>query len=249
VKDGAGPARFSQEVFVARLTRKELKTDKFALEVEQTVDFFEEHRAEVIRYGLIALAVLLVLVALWYYRGKQQAARQEALANAIQVQEAPVGAPQPGAPLSFPTQQVKDQAAQAAFSDVASKYSGSDEGTVARYYLASIAADQGKTDQAEKLFQQVADSGNKNYASLAKLALAQIDFSSGRAAQGEQLLRGLIDHPTDFVSKDQATVTLAKQLATTKPDEAKKLIEPLRLSRDSGVAQIAIQLSSDLNRR
>ena len=40
------------EVFVARITRKELKSDKFALEVEHTVTFFEEHQKELIRYAL-----------------------------------------------------------------------------------------------------------------------------------------------------------------------------------------------------
>ena len=41
---------------MSRITRKELKTDKFALEIGHTVTFFEEHRQEIIRYGGVALA-------------------------------------------------------------------------------------------------------------------------------------------------------------------------------------------------
>ncbi|MFB3828731.1 MAG: tetratricopeptide repeat protein [Bryobacteraceae bacterium] len=233
---------------MARITRKDLKTDKFALEVEHTVDFFEEHRREVLRYGAIALAVVLAILALWSWRRHQQAARGEALAQAIQVQEAPISgaAPPPGSGMiTFPTQQAKDQAAQKEFGAVASKYSGSGEGLIAEYYLASIAADQGKIQDAEKRFKQVADSGEDRYASLAKLALARIYFATGRAAEGEKLLRGLIEKPTIFVSKEEAAIALARQLALTKPAEARKLLDPLRTSRPA-VSQVAIQLYSEL---
>ena len=46
---------------MARITRKELKSDKFALEVGQTVSFFEEHRQEILRYGAIALGVAVLV--------------------------------------------------------------------------------------------------------------------------------------------------------------------------------------------
>jgi hypothetical protein len=36
---------------VARITRKELKSDKFALEIGHTVTFFEDHQKVLIRYG------------------------------------------------------------------------------------------------------------------------------------------------------------------------------------------------------
>ena len=81
---------------MARITRKELKTDKFALEVEHTVTFFEEHQKEIIRYGAIALAVIVLIIGYSMYARRQHSKREEALARAIQVQEAPVGPPTPG---------------------------------------------------------------------------------------------------------------------------------------------------------
>jgi len=147
--------------------------------------------------------------------------------------------------LSFPTQEAKDAEALRVFTDVRSKYSGSDEGEIAQYYLGAIKADQGKLAEAEKLFLEVADKGSKDYASLAKLSLAQIYFSDGRNDQGEKVLRDLMEHPTIFVSKEQAAISLARFLAPKKPAEARKLLEPLR-TQVGQVSQIALTMLGEL---
>ncbi len=211
---------------MARITRKELKSDKFAQEVGLTVDFFEEHQKDVVRYGAIAVAAVLLIVGYTVYSRHQRVAREEALTQAIAIQESPVA--QAGDPHSFPTQDAKDQAALKAFGDLAGKYSGSDEGNIAVYYLGAIRADEGKLAEAEKLFLQVADHASANYASLAKLSLADIYYADGRADQGEKTLRELITHPTVFVSQDDATITLARHLAAKNPAEARKLLTPIR---------------------
>jgi len=230
---------------VARISRKELKTDKFALEVEQTVDFFEEHRQDLVRYGGIALAVLVLIGGYVFYSRHQHTKRETALYHAIQIEEAPVGPPQPGQNLNFPTQEAKDQVAVKEFANVAGAYSGSSEGEIAQYYLGSIYADQGKLAEAEKAFKEVADKGDANYASLAKLSLAQIYFADGRDNQGQATLRDLMQHPTMFVSKDQATLTLARFLVAKNPTEARKLLDPLR-SQQGAVGQTAITMYSEL---
>jgi predicted negative regulator of RcsB-dependent stress response len=214
---------------VARITRKELKSDTFALEVGHTLSFFDHHRQDLVRYGGAALGLLVVILGYFWYSGRQHSKRQEALYRAIQIQEMPVGPIQPGSvQRSFPTQDVKDETALKAFTEVQTAHSGSDEGEIAAYYIGAIRADQGKLAEAEKLFKDVADRADEKYASLAKLALAQIYFADGRNDQGESLLRGLIDKPTPFVSKEQATILLARYIAPRKPADAKKLLEPLR---------------------
>ncbi len=76
------------------LSRKALKQqDKFTVDVEQTVDFFSAHRTEVIRYGAVALAVIGIVAAVFYYRSHQHSVREQSLANAITLSAAPVGAP------------------------------------------------------------------------------------------------------------------------------------------------------------
>jgi len=230
---------------VARITRKELKTDKFAEEVELTVDFFEEHRQDIIRYGAAFLVVAALVFGFMKYRGSQQAVRQAALAKAIAVQEAPIGQASPGVALSFPTQDAKDKEALKVFTELANKYSGSDEGYIGEYYLGCIASDQGKLAEADKHFTTVADHANQKYASLAKLSLGQLYFAEGKNDQGEKILRSLIENPTVFVSKDQATIALAKVIAPTKPAEARKLLDPLR-AVPGPVSQTALQAYGEL---
>jgi predicted negative regulator of RcsB-dependent stress response len=229
---------------VSRITRKELKSDKFALEVEHTVNFFEEHRQDLIRYGGIGLVVIALAIVFWLYRGHQHSARQEALTQAIKVQEAPIGVSGNGG-LAFPSQELKDGESTRVFTDLQTKYSGSAEAQIAEYYLGAIKADQGKLAEAEKSFHQVAENGNADYSSLAKLSLAQIYFSDGRNTQAEAMLRDLMAHPTAFVSKDQATLMLAKYLITKNPTEARQLLDPLRTVPGT-VGQVALTMYSEL---
>jgi predicted negative regulator of RcsB-dependent stress response len=230
---------------VARITRKELKTDKFALEVEHGLSFFEEHQAEIIRYGGVALAVAAILFGFFSYRRHQQTVREEALSRAIQIQETAVGPAAQGVSNSFPTQQVKDQAALKAFGDVASKYSGSDEAEIAQYYMASIHADQGNLAEAEKGFQEVAQRGNARYASLAKLSLGQVYFAEGKPDLAQKTLSDLAAHPTIFVSADQANIALARGLMATNPAEARKLLDTLK-NRQGATGQVALTLYGEL---
>lgn len=228
-----------------RITRKELKSDKFALEVEQTVDFVTAHRRELTLYGSIAAAVAVVAVGIYYYMGHEHMVRETALGEAIQMQEAPVGPPASGPRLSFPTEEAKRTAVTKVFGEIASKYPGSSEGAIAKYYLGSIAADQGKMPAAEKLFQEAANSGDNNYGPLARFSLAQVYFAEGRPADAEKILRDLMQHPSVFVSKEQATIALAKGIAPKRPDEARKLLEPLRTG-GGAVAQNAITAIGEL---
>ena len=229
---------------MARITRKELKTDKFALEIGHTVTLFEEHRKEIIRYGSAGLVVLLVVVGILVYSSRQHAARQQALAKAIDIEQSPVGAAAAGQP-GFPTQDVKDQAALKAFTDLKNQYGSSAEGEIAEYYLGAIKSDQGKLLDAEKGFAEVADHGDARYSSLAKLSLAQVYFAEGHADKGEALLRELIKNPTVFVSKDQATMALARLIGPKRPAEARKLLDPLR-NTPGIVGQLALQLEGEL---
>jgi predicted negative regulator of RcsB-dependent stress response len=229
---------------VARITRKQLKSDKFAQEVGLTVTFFEEHQKEIVRYGAIVAVVGLLFAGYLYYQRKQHGVREEALTKAIQVQETPVG-PSAGGGRGFPTQEAKDQEALRVFTDLRNKYAGSGEGEIAEYYLGAIRADQGKLGEAEKSFQEAAQKSDQNYASLARLSLAQIYFADGRTDLGERTLRELIAKPTIFVSKEQAAITLARYLTPKKPAEARKLLDPLR-NVPGPVGQVALQAYGEL---
>ncbi|HTP87104.1 MAG TPA: tetratricopeptide repeat protein [Bryobacteraceae bacterium] len=223
-----------------------MKQDKFALEVEHTFTFFEEHQKDITRYGAVVVVVVVLIAGYVMYSRKQHSEREQALAAAIRVQEAPVSpTPDTRGGLTFTTEEAKNQAASKAFTDLTTKYSGSAEAEIGQYYLGSIKADQGKLADAEKTFLEVSQKGDEKYASLAKLSLAQIYFSDGRTAQGEKILRDLMASPTVFVSKEQATITLARYYMTKNPAEARKLLEPLRtIPGEAG--QVALSMIGEL---
>ncbi len=222
-----------------RITRKKLKQDEFAQEVGLTVDFFSEHRQEAIRYGVAGLVAIVLIAGLFYWFRHRDAERQAALGAALQVWQTPVGPPREGQERSFATDQDKQKAVLKEFGDVAAKYSGSHEAAVAQYYLGASAANSGNLAAAEVAFKQVIDSGGANYASLAKLVLANVYQSEHRQAEGEKLLLSLIDKPTDFVSKEEATIALARYVAPADPARARQLLEPLRSAR-AAISRLAI---------
>jgi predicted negative regulator of RcsB-dependent stress response len=230
---------------VDRLTRKELKTDRFALEVGQIFEYLSEHQRESTRYGVAAAIVLLLVIGFFYYRRYQHNVREQALNAALRIQDAQVGQPGNEFIPGFPTQAAKDQAVLKAFTDLASKYPGSDEGIIARYSLGTLAADQGKNAEAEKDFQAVIDSRNATYGSLAKLSLAELYAAQGKLPEAEKLVSSVMDKPSVLVSKEQATIVLARLLAPSRPAEARKLLEPLRTAR-SVISRAALTALSEL---
>jgi predicted negative regulator of RcsB-dependent stress response len=227
------------------LTRKELKQDNVALKVEETFDFFTTHRQQLIRYGGGAVALVLIVAAVFYYRSSQREVREQMLGDAIALQNAPVGSAPPNGGPSFPSESAKNDAVARAYAKLATGQSGTAEGYIAEYTLASMDTEAGKLADARKKYQDVADNASANYASLAKLALAQLDFAENKPADAQKILKDLQDHPTDLVSKNQATFALAKGLAPTQPEEARKLLLSLA-TPPSDVSQVAVTALQEL---
>ena len=115
-----------------KITRKELKSDKFAQEVGHTVDFFEQHRDKVFLYGGIALGIIALILGYGLFSRHQHGVREQALYKAIETAgRARLGSRKPGC-RAFPPRIARDQQAIKLFSDVASSYSGSAEGRYRR---------------------------------------------------------------------------------------------------------------------
>jgi TolA-binding protein len=227
------------------LHRQELKHDKFVEQVGHTVEYAASHKDQIKKWGGIAAAVLVVIAGIWLYMDRQSSAREQALREAMKIQEANVGEGTAEYLLSFKTQAEKDAAAQKAFGEITSKYGNTREGLIAKYFLGTIAADQGKAVEAEQNFKYVAENATAPYASQAKFSLAQLYASQGKTADAEKLLRSIMANPTILVSKEQATISLARVLATSNPAEARKLVEPLRTDR-STVSRAAITVLSEI---
>ena len=214
-----------------RHTRKDLKTDKFAQEIGHTVQFLAGHKTQVGRYGIIALAVLVVAGGYWIYSNRQSAARAKALSDAIHVADAIIS-PTPQLPnLTFATQAEKDTAVLEAYSKVAADYRGTQEGSIARLYVAALKTDKGDAEEALKLYQEVTDSGPVEYRRLAQMAKAEILGAQNKNEDAEKLLRSLAQDSSAFVSKEEALLALGRVVGKRDPAEARKILEPLRAER------------------
>ena len=80
----------------------------------------------------------------------------------------------------------------------------------------------GKNDDAKKLFQDVAGSGNDEFASMAKLELASLDDSIGQHDEAAKLYQQLLDKPTVLVPKPVVLLAFAEHYSQTNPSQAAK---------------------------
>ena len=67
-----------------RITRKSLKDDRFAAEVTHSVEFLGAHRRQSLLYGGIGVAVLALVLGVYFYRQHQQTASHDSLAKALE---------------------------------------------------------------------------------------------------------------------------------------------------------------------
>jgi predicted negative regulator of RcsB-dependent stress response len=233
---------------VDKQEREQLKHDVFVEEVTHSLDYAAKHKSQLSMYAGIALAVVAAGLGWWWYSDKQASERQIALRDALQNQQAAVGPGSSPYIRSFPTQAEKDQAIIKSFSELINKYPSSDEAAMGHHFIAVSYADQGKFAEAEKEWQIVVDKGSAEYAALARFSLAQLYAQTGKPDQAELHLRQLVANPTTLVSKENAQIELARVLSRTKPDEAKKILEPLRqLSTRSAVSRWAITAYGEAN--
>jgi len=223
-----------------RQTRKQLKTDSFAKDLGMGVSFLSEHRTETIRYGLIALGVVILGVGYYFYSSHQATAREAALTEAMKIDESIISPSPTPTNINFPTQAEKDKARTQAFTDLFIKYRGTAEGATGGIFIGAEQSDKGNFAAAEKIFKDVMDSSPADYASEARISLAHVYAAEGKTQEAENLMHYLIDHPTDLVSKEEATLELGDIIAQTNPSEAVKLIGPLRNSPRASVSKVAL---------
>lgn len=228
-----------------RLSRKQLKTDQVTERAFDVLEWASENRAIVTKYALGVVVLAVLAFGVYIYRQSQSETRERALAEAIRLDEATVGSAGQATNLRFNSDEEKVAAWKKAFGDIASRYSGTQEGAIAHIYIGGAAAEKGDLAEAEKQFKAVLDNGPEEYASLARISLAQVYAGQGKPDEAEKLFREAINKPSATVSKEQATLMLGQFLAAKKPDEARKLIEPLRTAR-TAISRAAVSALGSL---
>jgi len=236
-------------------TRHQIKQDAFSRvtigAAEKTAHWSVEHK---ITLAIATAAVVLIVAAVaggWYYLSAQDEKASFDMSQAVRTLEAqlrPPGAPaQPDVP-SFTSVRERSDAAKKQFQAIVDKYPHTRTADMARYFLGVTSATAGDNAAAESNFKAVASAGNKELASVAKLALASLYGNSNRTKDAVALYQDLIDHPTASVSKATAQLQLAELYQTSnQPLDAKRIYEQIKKDNPGPEAvQLATQKLTEL---
>lgn len=207
--------------------------------------WLEQNRRLVIRLSVafVGLLLLVLIVSLW--ASSQSAKAQAAFNDAMDVYDAPLQqAGQPPVPnaKTYASAAARAKDANPLFVAIATKYSFLKAGDNARYFAGLTAEDMGDNPAAESDLKKAASTHDSGLAALAKLALASLYLNTGRAANGAELYRDLIDHPTLTVSANAARLALAASEESTNPQDARQLYAKVKdTDKTTAAGQIATQ--------
>ncbi len=161
----------------------------------------------------------------------------------LEAQIRPAGTPaQPDIP-SFTSAKERAEAARKQFQTIVDNYPHTRTADMARYFLGVTSATEGDNAAAENDFKAVVSTGNKELASVAKLALATLYGNTNRTKDAVALYQELINKPTISVSKVTAQLQLAELYQiSNQPLDAKRLYEQIKKDNPSTeAAELATQ--------
>lgn len=160
--------------------RRHLKQNEFAETTAKVVSFAQEQRDRLVLGGVIAAIVVAAGGGYWWWHHHVNDEAGGLLGVATAIAGAPIAPPPtvPGAtqaPGTYPTEKVREAAAQTAYQDVIAKYPSTEAATTARYQLGVTQLQGGAAAQAEQTFQQVVSTAGANsvYGLMARLGRAQ----------------------------------------------------------------------------
>ena len=206
--------------------------DHFITSTSSGLEWVGENRKSVIVTVAALLAAILVLVLIGVIWNSRSNAAAAAFGAAMQTYESPLATPgQPNDPGVKTYNSAADRAkdANAQFAAVADKYGMTTDGKNARYFAGLTYMEAGQTANAESTLKQVASSWNRELASLAKFALADLYQQTNRSQQAIDLYTDLSNHPTDAIPAGTAQLSLAElYTAQGKLDQAHKIYAQLK---------------------
>jgi tetratricopeptide (TPR) repeat protein len=214
-----------------RLSRKEMKQDEFVATMGRGVDYASHHVRQIV-LGVVAVTLVgAVLVAGRFWLQSREDKAQELLDGAIRLAEAPIdpSAPKPddAETPSFADEATRRAKARSAFEQVRSRHSRSAAADVAGLYLASMALDENKPEEARELWQQYLADHPRDFLSVgARVSLLHLDRQQGKLDEVAAELRKMLDDAERPLPEDVVLWELAQTLeAQGKAEEAKPLLQ------------------------
>ena len=196
-----------------RTERRHLKDNELAVLAANTKQLIEERRREVTA-AIVAIVVIGGAAIGWFgWRQHVQSRAYALLADAIVLNDAPVGPPRNAGvkELRFSTEREKLQAALTKFKLVADQYPSTDAGIFARYREASIRMALGTPDAAAKTYQDVINhAGNSLYREMARLGLAETQARTGQFDQAINTYKDLSQNKDALLPLDGILIQLGR---------------------------------------
>lgn len=190
-----------------RLTRKEIKQDEFATVMGKSVEYAESHtKLLAFAVGGVLLAAAVLGGLYWFLQNRATQAN-EALGKAIRAYRAPIVAtgakPDDAAEPSFPNEAARRASAKELLDEVKSRYGMSDAADVADLFLAGLAAQEGRLDEARKLWSDFVDEhGQSLLGEQARLNLIHLDRQQGKGEELIGRLQTMLDGDEADLPKD-----------------------------------------------
>ena len=208
--------------------RHQLKQNEFA-EGTMRVAAAVTQNARTLAMAVGAIVVVLVAVGLWIAMGRRAENNAgAALGIAMATAQAQIVPPPtvPGAtqqPGTYPTEKARQEAALAAFQQVASTYPGTTAALTANYHAGGALLGLGRVAEAEAKFKEVAASaGSSIYGPMAQMASAEALRAGGKFDDAIKVLTDLAAQRDAVLPVDGVLMELARTcLKAGKTQEAR----------------------------
>ncbi|HEY0371470.1 MAG TPA: tetratricopeptide repeat protein [Thermoanaerobaculia bacterium] len=196
-----------------RQQRHNLKHDKFVDEIGALSVRARANQRLLFTIGIAAVVIAALGFGIYFFRAHREDEAQQALAKAIETNEATVGETQPQGAIGqhFKTEAERTAAAEKAFQGVRANYGGTDAADLAGLYVARIAVAKGDVKTARPLLEDfVSDHGDNILVSTARFSLYQLRIENGEAAQVAQELDSELAKTKPVLPGDSLLVLLAQ---------------------------------------
>ena len=228
----AGESTKEDQTKVDQQTRQALKHDQFVDTTQHGLEWAGKHRRSILLTGAIAAAIIVIVaISAVIYKSRSDKA-SIAFGEAMQTYQTPLAAPGQQVPpgvKTFASAADRAKTANQLFLQTADAYALTPSGKLARYFAGLTYMEAGNNASAESTLKQVASGWNRDLASLAKLALAQLYRQTGRDQMAIDLYNDLTAHPSASVPAGTAQLQLADLYqGENKPELAKKIYATLK---------------------
>ena len=226
-----------------RITRKQLKKDRFAEEVGHQVSYIRQHRTKVTVFAVLLVVAIVGGSGFYRYRAQQAATARHAFQDSMNVFHGTVALDQKEGQVTFATSIEKEMRTTEALEKVINDHSGRFEGKAAQLYRAMFDLELGHYDEGRGKLEELIGDSNEDLGALARMGLADLLRHQGKLDESRKHYEYLVENPSAMVPKVRAQLALITVLKETDPDDAAKTLREIQEGGGAGAEQAARALA------